>query len=144
MARHRVITIELGGTTYPMRWDFNTLATIKELTGQDPMSGVLVLDSVAIVSVIYAGLEAAAFAAGKDRSPLTHREVGSLLDPTDEQQMEDVIGKVYKLAGINSPPKADAPDPQTAPATGESGSPSSGATSSPESTSASASASSGS
>lgn len=146
MARPRIVTVDLDGVSYPLRWDFNTLAIIEELTGQNVMGGELVIDARGVVSVLYAGMDAAARATGKGASPLSRDEIGALLDPTDAEQMTAVVQAVYRLAGLNSPEQKEAPpdaDPQPAP-TEETSSPSRAATSSPAAISVSASASSGS
>lgn len=128
MARHRIVTLTLDGTPYPMRLDMNTAETIQELAGQNVLGGQLDVSPKTLKVILFAALDAAARAQGKE-APLSMDQIGSLIDPTDVEQMGELTQAIERLFGTNTVQPEDVPkaDPTSAPTAEASPSPSSAA-----------------
>lgn len=105
MARAHEVSVQLDEVTLHLRFDFNAVATIEELTGRNVLEGLNTPSGRDLRAVVYACC--AAWDESRGREPeRSLKEVGALMNMAS---VAAITGKLPELLGANMPEPAEEP-----------------------------------
>lgn len=93
MSRAREVTVELGAVTLAMRFDFNAIASIEEMTGRNVLEGLASPSGTDLRAIVYACAAASDEAKGMEPR-LTIKQIGALMEPSNVEKLSAALNEL--------------------------------------------------